>query len=231
MPSVSRLAVALAVASLLLTSVAAPAAARAPPRAACAVCTDALDVAAAERGVELERAHTAMVVRVAENGSTRWTARVELARGADALRNDSLRADVVAGALARGRPAATPEGVSSRLDGDALVVSYRDADATARAFDALLFTGFSAADPANPLAVGGEGTVYAGADELAVRAPDGRIAWGEYGDATAGERAVRWAGDAAGESPLDRSTAVGFVREDAWLPGVRVAFARLLAGP
>lgn len=228
-PARGLLAVLVAVAVVGCGVAVTPATAREPPQAACAVCTDALDEAAAAEGVALERDRSEMVVAVAENGSTRWTARVELAAGAARLRNDSLRASVVAGALARGRPAATPENVSSRLDGRTLVVTYRDGDATAREFDVLLFTAFHASDPVGPFVAGGEGTVYVGADELAVRAPGGRTVWGRYGGATVTREAVRWSGDAAGESSLDRSTAVGFVRDGTWFPGTRVALARLFA--
>lgn len=230
MPARHRLLLALVLVSVVGTAVAAPAAAREPPRAACAVCTDALDAAAAAAGVTLEPGDSTMVVTVAENGSTRWTARVTLASGADRLANDSLRSAVVADAMDRGRPAATPEDVSSRLDGDTLVVSYRDTDAVESEVGVLLFTAFHASDPVRPFVAGGEGTVFVGADELVVRAPEGYAVSGRYGDAAVTGDAVRWTDDAAGESSIDRSTAVAFVPGGAWFPRVRATLARLLVG-
>ncbi|QIB73225.1 hypothetical protein GL213_13080 [Halogeometricum borinquense] len=225
MPSVRQLVLVVIVLSFAVTV---PAAARAPPRAACGVCTDALDTAAAENGITLEREQSAMTVDVAENGSTRWTARVALAAGADRLTNDTLRSNVVADAMEQTYAAATPENVSSHLDGNTLVVTYRDTDAVTSESDVLLFTSFHASSPVNPFLIGGEGTAYVGADELTVRAPDGYAVQGGYGDATTTTDTVRWSGDAAGESSIDRSTTIAFVREDTWFPGVRASFARLV---
>jgi hypothetical protein len=225
-----RLLLALVVVAVVGAAVAAPTAAREPPRAACAVCTDALDDAAAAAGVALESGDSTMVVTVAENGSTRWTARVTLASGADRLTNDSLRSAVVADAMNRGRPAATPEAVSSRLDGDVLVVGYRDTDAAEAEVGVLLFTAFRASDPVGPFVGGGEGTVSVGADELVVRGPEGYAVSGRYGDAAVTADAVRWTGSDAGESTIDRSTVVAFVPDGAWFPRVRATLARLLVG-
>ena len=219
---VRRTALALLIVASLL---AVPAAvdARAPPQAACGVCTDALDDAAAERGVALERATSTLTIDVAENGSTRWTARVVLADGADALRNDSLREAVVADA--RHRVVADADSVASRVDGDTLVVTYRLDDATERHAGVLLFTAFRADGPVVPFAMGGPGPVYLGADELTLRGPDGYVAADGSAGAGADARTVSWNGTATG---IDRSTTVGFTPEDAVLPSVRATVARLL---
>ncbi|QLG29364.1 hypothetical protein HUG10_18310 [Halorarum halophilum] len=218
----ARLALALLVVASL---VAVPAAvdARAPAQAVCGVCTDQLDDAAADRGVALERASSDLTIRVAENGSTRWTAHVTLAQGAEALRNDSLREAVVADA--RRRTVADPGAVASRVDDDTLVVSYRVDGATERETGVLLFTAFHENGPVVPFAMGGPGPIYLGADAVALHAPEGRAVAGDDGRADGSTGDVHWTG---AETGIDRSTVVAFVPENAAFPGVRAGVARLL---
>ena len=216
----------LALALLLVASlVAVPAAvdARAPPQAVCGVCTDQLDAAAADRGVALERGSSDLSIRVAENDSTRWTARVTLAEGAEALRNDSLRRTVVADA--RRRTVADPETVTSGMNDDTLVVSYRVDDATERTTGVLLFTAFQEDGPITPFAMGGPGPIYLGADAVALHAPEGRVVAGDDAGADGSTGDVHWTGT---ETGIDRSTVVAFVPENAAFPGVRAGVARLL---
>lgn len=196
---------------------------RAPPQPACGVCTDALTAAAAERGVSLERGETAATIRVTEDASTRVTARVELVEGADALRNETRRGAVVADAIERSRAVDDPVDLTSRLEGDTLVVTYRDPSAATQRAGVLLLTRFHASDPVMPFVGGGDGTVYPGADVLTVTGPSSHVVWGSYSNATTDGNAVQWTG---ADQSIERSTLVSFVPERAWFPGVRTALAR-----
>jgi len=218
---------------LVVAALAAPAAARAPPRPACGVCTDALDAAAADHGVTVERAHSTLDVEAAANGTSTWTARVRLERGADALRaNDTLRAAVVRDAhdAHHGSVVPRPATLDSRVDGDTLVVTYRAPNTSHVALGVVRFDAFRAEDPHSLLPVaGGEGTVYPGADRLVLHAPTGYRVHGAYGDRS-NASAVVWNGTGTDPSPgaIDRDTVVSFTRADDPLAGVRAFLVRWL---
>ncbi|SFR36053.1 hypothetical protein [Halogeometricum limi] len=233
MPSRHRLGFVLAALVLFgtvgVSFAAVPVTAQQSDRMACAVCSSALDTTAAHDGYTLTRGHSKMVVDVAENGSTTWTAHVTIVDGVERLENDSYRAELVASTIARGQAVADPTDVSSRLEGDTLVVTYRGQDAVTETHGVLFFTPLHADEPIQPFAAGGEGTVYVGADEFVVRAPPGYAVRGNYGNATTTDDTVRWTGDAAGDSPVKRSTTLAFARENdsLWWPRVTVARALL----
>lgn len=220
-----RAVVLLLVAAAATACVAGPATARAPPYPVCGPCSgDTLADAADDRGVALGTGRSTLDVRVFANATTRWTVRLDLTDGADAMRNDTLRRAVVG--------AAVPDsyaGVSSRVDGGTLVVTYRRPDAAERELGAVLFTPFHASG-APPLATGGEGTAYPGADALTVHAPEGYVLAGGAGDGNVSGTAARWAGPEGGDDGIDRDAVPTFVPDDALLPGVRGGLARLLAG-
>lgn len=212
--------------ALVAAVVPADGAARAPPEPACGVCVDGALAEAAERhGVAVEVVHATLDIRVFEDGSTRWVARLHLSDGAEALRNDSLRAAVVDAATASDDGDRT-----SRMDGDTLVVERRRDDAAEREAGAVLFTTFHAHDPVVPFAAGGEGSVYPGADVLVLHAPEGHVVAGGVGDGAVDGRTVVWRGQEGGADGIDRDAVPTFVPEDATAPGVRGTLARLLAG-
>lgn len=184
--------------------------ARAPPQAACGICTDALDQAGANHGVTLTQGQSKLVIQVYENTSTRWTATVELTDGAGALQNDSLRRAIVSEVFDRARMVAEPTHVTSHLSGQSLIVSYRDPGAAETQDDTIVFTRFHATEPQSPFVVGGEGTPYPGADTAVLRAPSGYTVTGDYASATEAETAVRWHSDES-NGHIDRSTRVTFV--------------------
>lgn len=219
-------AVLLATIVLVAAGGAAVGTAREPPHPACALCSDeALAAAAADRGVVVETGESAVDVAVRAEAGTRWTVRIALTDGAAELRDDALRAAVVAEAAGPNRV-----GLDSRVDGDALVVTYRRSAAAERAFGAVLFTAFHASDPSMPFVGGGEGTVYPAADRLVLHAPEGYVPASGAGDGTVDGRTVRWSGAEGGEDGIDRDAVPTFVSENALFPGVRGAVARLLAG-
>ena len=69
--------------------------ARAPTEPVCGVCTQALDRAGEDHNAGITRGTSEMAVRVHPNGTATFTARVSRARGAETLRNATLRRAVV----------------------------------------------------------------------------------------------------------------------------------------
>ncbi|ESP87847.1 hypothetical protein K933_12006 [Candidatus Halobonum tyrrellensis G22] len=196
----------------------------------CGLCEDGtLASAAADRGATVETGASTLDVRVFANGSTRWTARVELTDGAGAMANESLRRAVVRAAIDRPRrPGGDASALSSRMDGSTLVASYDRADAAETELGAVVFTPLHASGPAIPFAIGGEGAPYLASDALTVHAPAGYVpAGGADGGNVSGD-AVRWT--AADGDTVDGDTVPTFVPEGSPLPGVRGALARLSAG-
>ena len=226
MPSIPRNSLAFLLLISILLAGTVPAASRAPPQAACGVCTDALDEAGIERGVALDQGHSRMTVQVYENTSTRWTARVALAKGADALRNDSLREGVVADALHRARTIAEPTDVKSHVEESTLVVTYRDANEVEKRAGVVLFTQFHASEPLLPFVSGGEGAPYPGADELVLRAPEGYAVSGDYEGATETQRSVRWQRGDGSAPTIDDKTVVSFVPNGVLFPELRATITR-----
>ncbi len=211
-----------------------PATARHPPVAACSVCTG-IDEAAADHGVSVTHGTTEMTIRVYANASTRWTAHVHLDSGADRLRNDTLRRQIVADAV--GFVDGTdpvysvverPERVRSRVENDTLVVTYWSDDAAHETLGVVRFDAFHASSPLLPFVSGGEGTAYTGADRLVLRAPPGYRVYGSY-DTKSNETAVVWRGDSHGPDSgyIDRDTVVTFADPKNPLSWLRVWLARL----
>ncbi|QAU12438.1 hypothetical protein EKH57_06735 [Halorubrum sp. BOL3-1] len=209
---------------------ASPVDARAPPTPVCGVCE--LDRTTAD-GASVVAGESSLTVTLHGNGSTTWNARVDIAAGGDALAaNESLRHDVVSDAVRDG--IAEPRDVDARIDGNVLLVEYRDPNATERHLGAVTFTPLTPASPRNPIVIGGEGSRYLGADRLTVAAESG---WAVRGDAPAGgsDGSLVWAredGERGGTDrvrlDIDRDPVA--VEEDAVLPGVRAWIARLLTG-
>lgn len=174
--------------------------------------------------MEITRGTSEMTVRVHPNGTATFTARVSLARGAETLRNATLRRAVVRDVgyvIADER-----RDLRTRIDGRTLVVRYR-AVVAHRSLGVVRFDAFETTG-APPFASGGEGPPYPGADTLVVRAPaDHRVA-GEYGDSTT-DTTVVWHGDGDEQHAGHIDDAViPFVPRDATLPAVRVRLATLL---
>ncbi|RRJ29385.1 hypothetical protein [Halocatena pleomorpha] len=195
----------------------APGLARAPPQAACGICTDTLDQAGADHGVTLARGQSKLVIQVYENTSTRWTATVQLTDGASALQNDSLRRAIVSDVFDRSRTVAKPTRVTSHLSEQTLTVSYRDHGAAETHGETIVFTRFHATEPQSPFVIGGEGTPYPGADTVVLRAPNDYTVTGDYASATESGTAVRWHANGT-DDHIDRATRVTFVDNQSYQP-------------
>lgn len=164
---------------------------------------------------------------VLPNGSTRWRAAVELVRGAEALRNASLRRSIVGDAVDTG--VADPVDVRSHLRDRTLVVTFSDPTAAETHLGVSVFTPLVAESPVIPLAMGGEGPRYLGADSLTVRTPAPHSIYGDYPGASETGRAVRWERRGADRRYVEGGRHVAVVPDGTLGSGVRVAFARLLA--
>ena len=227
-PAFPALLLTIAVLGTLATPVAVPAAAKAPPEPVCGVCTNALESAANERGVDLERGQSSMVVELAESGRASLTANVEIQSGAAALRNDTLRTAIVRDV--------SYVVVKERLDlrtamnGDVLVVRYAAADLAHQTLGVLQFDAFQTRG-APLFAIGGEGSPYPGADELTLRGPPGYLVQGSHGS-WSNATAIRWQGDSherfAGH--IEEDVTISFVDRNVALPGLRVAVANAVDG-
>lgn len=204
--------------------------ARAPPTPVCGVCD--LD-RTAPSGDPVVAGESALTVTLHENGSTTWLARADLAAGADALAaNASLRRAVATAAARDG--VAEPTEVDARVDGETLVVRYRDPGAAERAFGTTVFTPLTPASPNLPMVSGGEGARYLAADRLTVRAESGLVVCGSASAVESDDRLV-WTAD-AGDAPgsdrpaLDVDRDPVAVGEDAIAPDVRAWIARRVVG-
>lgn len=226
MSSTRRIVPLLVLAAVLGVAAAPSATARAPPAPVCGVCSDALETAADDRNVGVERGETALTVTVHENGSTTWHATVELRRGSAALESDDLRREVVEDATGRSMADATD--LRSRVDGSALDVTFRDPDAAESHLGASVFTALVPDSPTLPFATGGEGPRYLGADRVTVRGPPGDRVYGDYAGATESGRSVTWTRNASAERTSVDGTGVTFAPAG-FTGGVRAWLARALA--
>jgi hypothetical protein len=202
--------------------------ARAPPTPICGVCD--LDRTTPD-GTSVAAGESSLTVTLHGNGSTTWEARVDLAAGGDALAaNESLRRAVVSDSVRGG--IAEPRDIDSRIEGDTLLVGYRDPNATERHLGVVVFTPLTPAAPGSPFVIGGEGARYPGADRVTVRGAPG---WEVRGEASASDSDGRlvWTRDAAepddeGRIFVDVDRDPVAVEEDALLPGQRAWIGRLL---
>ncbi|MFC6825187.1 hypothetical protein [Halopelagius fulvigenes] len=218
-------AVAIALLLALSAVAAVPSAdARKPPTPVCGVCS--LDLTAPD-GTPVTAGDSTLTVTLHENGSTTWRARVELASGRDALaENESLRRAVVEETTRRS--VAEPEAVRSRIDGETLVVDYRDADAAESVAGAVVFTPLSPEGPGVPFASGSEGPRYLGTDRFTLRAPPGYELRGGA-NATDGGRSLAWTRDGEERTYLDANGDPVAVDSNALGPRFRAWAARVLA--
>lgn len=200
--------------------------ARAPPTPVCGVCS----VDTTVDGTVVAAGESELTVSIHENGSTTWNARVELTAGSDDLaENESLRRAVVDEAM--GRSIADPEQLSSRMDGETLVVRYRDDGATEQHVGTVVFTPLTPDGPNIPFAMGGEGPRYLGTDRFTLRAPAGYDLHGDAGQAAQTDSATLvWTQEnGTDRTSLDVTADPVAVDADAGAPGVRTWFARLLS--
>jgi hypothetical protein len=181
-------------AALLVLPLVAPAVAAPPPEPLCGTCS-LVDGEHDADGVRFG-GDTSVTVELFANGSSRWTERVAVRRGAGRLAaNDTLRRALVERAFdddyhaARHRRTAT----DSRVGDGSLVTTYRVPDLATRSMGVLVVDDdFGRAGYRN--------YVYLGAARATVVAPEGYELAAGPGDgaATTNATAVVWTGDAEG---------------------------------
>ena len=206
-----------AVVALLLLATAAfaaaPVDARAPPTPVCGVCDLDRTTPSGER---VTAGESSLTITVRANGSTTWRARARLAAAEEAA----------------GDGVASPGDVDSRIDGETLVVEYRDPDAAERSVGTVVFTPLTPASPNRPMVSGGQGPRYLAADRLTVRTGPGLDVYGPAPASPSADRLV-WtpnATDDATRPSLGVETDPVAVPQGAMAPGVRAWLARLLVG-
>ena len=200
--------------------------AKAPPEPVCGVCTNSLDEAADKHGVPLERGESTMTIQLSKNGSAEFIGHVELIQGADRLSNDSLREAIVRDVsyiLVDDRRNLQ----TAIVDGN-LRVRYSSREVAHATLGVLQFDAFHTRG-APPLASGGEGSPYPGADRLTLRAPSGYQVHGSQGDFN-NETTIRWNGDSHERysGHIEEDVTISFVSEQARLPNVRVIAANVI---
>ncbi|MFB6267227.1 MAG: hypothetical protein ABEI31_06185, partial [Halodesulfurarchaeum sp.] len=199
--------------------------AKAPPEPVCGVCTSSLDEAAREHGVTLERGTSSMTIQLDERGTATFVARVSLREGADRLRNETLRAAIVRDVsyiVVEER-----QDLQTAIRGKTLIVRYRSDGVAHVTVGVLRFDAFQIRG-APPLASGGEGSPYPGADRVTLRARAGFRLHGSHGDIST-ETAIVWHGNSHEQyaGSIDE-VVISFVPEDAAFPTLRVAIADVL---
>jgi len=224
----TRLAIGLTVVVILLGSsmTVSMVAAKAPPEPLCGVCTSALDEAASDHGVELERGESTMDIRLARDGTAEFVAHVELTKGADRLRNDSLRETIVRDVsyiLVDDRQDLR----TAIVDGD-LRVRYTSRDVAHTTLGVVQVDAFHTRG-APLLAAGGEGSPYPGADTVTLQSPDGYQLHDSHGDFS-NTTTIRWNGDSHDQysGHIEEDVTISFVPEQVRFPKVRIAAATVL---
>ena len=200
--------------------------AKAPPEPVCGVCTSSLDEAARDHGVSLERGTSSMHIQLDENGSASFVATVELVAGAEQLQDETVRNAIVRDVsyvLVEER-----EDLQTAIRGNSLIVRYRSQEVSHVTLGVVRFDAFQTRD-APPLASGGEGSPYPGADRLTLGAPTGFRLHGAHGDAST-ETTIVWHGDSHEQyaGNIEEDVVISFVSEDASLPSLRIAMAELI---
>lgn len=201
-------------------------AAKAPPEPVCGVCTSALDEAANDHGVALERGESTMDIRLSRDGDAEFVAHVELTEGADQLRNDSLRETIVRDVsyiLVDER-----HDLQTAIVDGKLRVRYSSRDVAHVTLGVVQFDAFHI-QGAPPLASGGEGSPYPGADTVTLQAPPGYQLHDSHGDFS-NTTTVRWEGDSHEqyEGHIEEGVTISFAPEQARFPKVRIAAANVL---
>ncbi|WP_436932287.1 hypothetical protein [Halosimplex halobium] len=225
----------LAVAALLVCSgvgavAVGPAAAAPPPETVCGVCGDGLAAAAEDAGVPLTVEYGAATIRVREDGSGRWHARVRVDdRAADRLAaNATLRERVVRASFDRRTVVDTPRNLRTSVANDTLVVTFDRPGVAHRSLGGVVLV-----DLLDPRAR--RAGLDLEADRLRIEGPNGTVVSRAPSAATVENGAVVWR--STDEEPgLGSDTRLAFALSDG--PGARalttvgfVAFGVGLAEP
>lgn len=178
---------------VVLATLAAPATASPQPTPVCRFCGHQFEGAAADAGVNATVSNSAVLVRVHDDGSATWTARLELSNGTDAFAASPGRLDATAQALLADSYG-LPQGATfldASLEGDTAVLRYRDPDAAER------HAGLLVVDYLHDR--GGQPWYHVNADRFTVRGPDGSVVANDPESGQVDGAGVTWRGKGTGE--------------------------------
>jgi hypothetical protein len=190
-----------------------PASAAPPPESVCGVCGPGLADAAENEGLALTVEHGAATIRVREDGSGHWDARVRIDDGAaDRLAaNATLRERVVRASLDRRTVVDDPRDLRTAVENDTLVVTFDRPDVAHRSLGGVVLVDLL--DPRTRRA-----GLDLDADELRIEGPNGTVVSRAPPAATVEDGAVVWR--PTDEEPgLGSDTRLAFALSDG--PGAR----------
>jgi len=188
-----RSALLVGVAALLVCSplvAVAPASGAPPPDAICGVCGPGLADAAEDAGVALTVEHGAATIRVRENGSGQWKARVRVDdAAADRLAaNATLRERIVRASLDRRTVVDDPRALRTKVANDTLVVAFDQSDVAHESLGGVVLV-----DLLDPRAR--RAGLDFDADELRIEGPNGTVVSRAPPSATVEDGSVVWRAD------------------------------------
>jgi len=181
---------ALTVCSPLVAVAVGPASAAPPPESICGVCGPGLADAAEDAGVGLTVEHGAATIRVRENGSGHWQARVRVddAAAERLAANGTLRERVVRASLDRRTVVDDPRNLRTDVANDTLVVTFDQPDVAHETLGGVVLV-----DLLDPRAR--RAGLDFDADELRIEGPNGTVVSRAPPTATVEDGSVVWRAD------------------------------------
>lgn len=226
----------LVVPATVLGPTTAPADAAAPPETLCSVCSADFDAIAEDHDVDLATGGSALTIDVDEDGSSQWTARIEITDGADELRGDETLQRALVETPDERHVVDERRNLTTRVEDSAFVLSYEGPTVGYRSAGTFVFDLLTR----EPNRAG----VYGGADRVVLLAPSNHtVATTPPAATEANESAVVWGGDDGDDGVAVRSDGsdtgasveqsyVTFAPEGTWLGGMQGQAAVALAvGP
>lgn len=167
-----------------------------------------------------------MNIRLSQDGTAEFVAVVELRKGADQLKNDSLRNAIVRDVsyiLVDDR-----RDLQTAIGDGTLRVRYSSQEVSHKTLGVVQFDAFHTRG-APPFASGGEGSPYPGADRLILQAPPGYELHGSHGNFN-NKTSVRWNGDSHEQysGHIEEDVTISFVPDQTRVPNIRVATANFV---
>jgi len=202
----------------------APAEARPPPEAVCGVCGETFEETADAAGVPLTVESSTLRVRVNDDRSGTWTARVDLDdESAATFRENPELLDRVVRRTFEDHRVFTDDRrrLEARMDGDTAVVTFEVPGMASRGYGDVLVVDYFHDD-------GVRGTVYVDADRFVVTGPEGSALLTAPAETRTNGTAAVWSAADEGASSIGSQTYLTF-GPDAGLATAAAAYASLAA--
>lgn len=194
------------------------------PTRVCGVCDPNLDHQAHVQGVDVSSGESRLLIDLDADGDSHWTARVELLDGASTLQESpALRRELVRAALANNSFLDAPTNVSSRIDGQTLVVTYEEPGLARQSVGGVLLIDRFYTVPFQ--------SVFANTNALTISGPSGYAVTARSATfSVSGAAVVAERGGMVGR--IDSEALIAFAPGDGPLAGVTTALAMSVAvGP